>query len=280
MQIVYNIRYFQINRKMDVKKLFDLHDKIVIITGAAGNLGSQYAEGLSQMGANVVLCDIDFKKCEKISDNLNKRYDVESISLKLDLTKKSSISNLVKKTVQKFSKIDVLINNAAYQGTPKTRTTSFENLDLSEWNSAISVNLTGIFLTCQEVGKIMKKQGSGNIINIGSTYGLVAPDQRIYGKSGQNAASFYSATKSAVINLTRYLASYWENSGIRVNTLSPGGVKRNQDKSFIKNYSKKTMIGRMANKDEYVGAVIFLASDASSYMTGSNLIIDGGWTAW
>lgn len=280
MQIVYNIRYFQINRKMDVKKLFDLHDKIVIITGAAGNLGSQYAEGFSQMGANVVLSDIDYQKCKKISDNLNKRYGVDSIPLKLDLTKKSSISNLVKKTVQKFSRIDVLINNAAYQGTSKTRTTSFENLPLSEWNSAVSVNLTGIFLTCQEVGKVMKKQGSGNIINIGSTYGLVAPDQRIYGKSGQNAAAFYSATKSAVINLTRYLASYWENSGIRVNTLSPGGVKRNQDKSFIKNYSKKTMIGRMANKDEYVGAVVFLASDASSYMTGSNLVIDGGWTAW
>ena len=265
---------------MDVKKLFDLQDKVVIITGAAGNLGSQYAEGLSQMGANVVLCDIDLDKCKKISDSLNKKYNVNSIPLKLDLTKKLSISNLVKKTVQKFSKIDVLINNAAYQGTSKTRTTSFENLPLSEWNDALSVNLTGIFLTCQQVGKVMKKQGFGNVINIGSTYGLVAPDQRIYGTSGQNAASFYSATKSAVINLTRYLASYWANSGIRVNTLSPGGVKRNQEKSFIKNYSRKTMIGRMASKDEYVGAVVFLASDASSYMTGSNLIIDGGWTAW
>jgi len=126
----------------------------------------------------------------------------------------------------------------------------------------------------------MIKQKQGNIINIGSTYGLVAPDQRIYGTSGQNAAAFYSVTKSAVINLTRYLASYWANTGIRVNTLSPGGVQRNQSNSFIKNYSQKTMIGRMAKKDEYVGAIIFLASDASSYMTGSNLIIDGGWTAW
>tara|TARA_B100000029_G_scaffold510477_1_gene602056 strand:+ start:406 stop:1203 length:798 start_codon:yes stop_codon:yes gene_type:complete len=265
---------------MNVKKLFQLDGKVVVVTGAAGNLGSEYADGLSQMGANVVLCDLDLDKCKNLSKILNKKYNVESIALKLDLTKKSSISNLVKKTFAKFSKIDVLINNAAYQGTPKTRTTSFENLPLSEWNNAISVNLTGIFLICQEVGKIMKKQGFGNIINIGSTYGIVAPDQRIYGKSGQNAASFYSATKSGVINLTRYLASYWANSGIRVNTLSPGGVKRNQDNSFIRNYSKKTMIGRMAKQDEYVGAVVFLASDASSYMTGSNLIIDGGWTAW
>ena len=265
---------------MNAKKLFDLSGKVVIITGAAGNLGSQYAEGLSQVGANVVLGDLDYLECKQISLKLKKKYDVDPLSLKLDLTKKLSISNLVTKTIKKYSKIDVLINNAAYQGNNKIRKTSFEELSLRDWNKAISVNLTGIFLICQQVGKIMKKQRTGNIINISSIYGLVAPDQRIYGNSGQNAGSFYSATKSAVINLTRYLASYWANTGIRVNTLSPGGVKRNQTKSFIKNYSKKTMLGRMAKQDEYLGAMIFLASDASSYMTGSNLIIDGGWTAW
>ena len=265
---------------MNTKKLFDLSDKVIIITGAAGNLGSQYAEGLSEVGANVVLGDLDYTKCKQLSTKLKKKYGVDPLPLKLDLTKKISISNLVTKTIKKYSKIDVLINNAAYQGNSKIRKTSFEELSLLDWNEAISVNLTGIFLACQQIGKIMKKQGFGNIINISSTYGIVAPDQRIYGDSGQNAASFYSATKSAVINLTRYLASYWANTGIRVNTLSPGGVKRTQTKSFIKNYSKKTMLGRMAERDEYVGAMIFLASDASSYMTGSNLIIDGGWTAW
>ena len=265
---------------MKVKKLFDLSDKTIVLTGAAGYLGKNYVDGLSQVGANVVLSDINYQGCKKIEKQMREKYDVDPLSVKLDLTDSKSIKCMVSKITKKYSSIDVLINNAAYQGNDRIRKTPFEELPLDDWNEAISVNLTGIFLICQQVGKIMKKQGTGNIINISSTYGLVAPDQRIYSNSGQNAGSFYSATKSAVINLTRYLASYWANTGIRVNTLSPGGVKRNQVKSFIKNYSKKTMLGRMAEQDEYVGAIIFLASDASSYMTGSNLIIDGGWTAW
>ena len=265
---------------MKVKKLFDLSDKIVVLTGAAGHLGKNYVDGLSQVGANVVLSDINYQGCKKIEKQMREKYDVDPLSVKLDLTDSKSIKCMVSKITKKYSSIDVLINNAAYQGNDRVRKTPFEELPLDDWNEAISVNLTGIFLICQQVGKIMKKQGAGNIINISSTYGLVAPDQRIYSNSGQNAGSFYSATKSAVINLTRYLASYWANTGIRVNTLSPGGVKRNQTSSFIKNYSKKTMLGRMAHNDEYIGTIIFLASDASSYMTGSNVIVDGGWTAW
>jgi NAD(P)-dependent dehydrogenase (short-subunit alcohol dehydrogenase family) len=265
---------------MDVPKLFDLSGSVVIITGAAGNLGSKYAEGLSQAGANLVLADLDYDSCKKLGKQLESKYSTKTLAIKLDLTNKISIKNMVSKSMKQFSKIDVLINNAAYQGNQKTRKIKFEDFPLNEWNKAVSVNLTGIFLTCQEVGKIMVKQKKGNIINISSTYGIVAPDQRIYGVSGQNAAAFYSATKGAVINLTKYLASYWNRTGIRVNCLSPGGVENSQELNFIKNYSEKTILGRMARKDEYVGAIIFLSSDASSYMTGSNLIVDGGWTAW
>jgi NAD(P)-dependent dehydrogenase (short-subunit alcohol dehydrogenase family) len=200
--------------------------------------------------------------------------------VKVDLTNKNSIKNMVAKTIRRYSKIDVLVNNAVNQGDARLRTTPFEDFPLSNWNEAIAVNLTGVFLCCQEVGRVMVSQKRGVIVNIASTYGIVAPDQRIYGKSGQNSAAFYAATKSAIINLTRYLASYWSGGGIRVNTLTPGGVEKGQDPQFIKNYSQKTMLGRMAHKDEYVGALLFLTSDASSYMTGSNLIIDGGWTAW
>ena len=265
---------------MNVKNIFDLTDKTVILTGAAGYLGGNYADGLSQSGANVVLADINYQGCKKLEHKIREKYDVDPLSVKLDLTQPKSINNLVSKITKKYSNIDVLINNAAYQGTPKIRTAGFENLTLETWNEAISVNLTGIFLLSQQIGKIMKNQKFGNIINISSIYGIVGADQRIYGKSGQNSAVFYAATKGAVLNLTRYLASFWNRTGIRVNTFSPGGVENKQDKNFIKNYSKKTMIGRMARNDEYVGALIFLASDASSYMTGSNLIIDGGWTAW
>lgn len=268
---------------MNVKKLFDLSDKVVILTGAAGLLGSQYAEGLSQAGANVVLADLNYIGCKNIAKELEKKYQVDPLPLKLDLTKKKSIIGMVSKTLKKYSKIDILINNAAFQGkVGKDRITNVINLPLSCWNKGIAVNLTGTFLTSQEVGKIFLRQKHGVIINIASTYGMVAADQRIYGKSGQNSTAYYAATKSAVLNLTRYLASYWNRAGIRVNSFSPGGVEnvKIQGKQFIKNYSYKTMLGRMAKKDEYVGAIIFLASDASSYMTGSNLVIDGGWTAW
>jgi len=265
---------------MDVKKLFDLTGKVVIITGAAGMLGSRYAYGLSKQGANVVLADINFSECKKIEKDIKNSFETNPYSIKLDLTKIKSIESMVSNVLKKYSKIDVLINNAAYQGNPKIRTAGFEKLSLDIWQQAIDVNLTGVFLCCQNIGKQMLKQKSGNIINIASTYGLVGPDQRIYGKSGQNSAAFYAATKSAILNLTRYLSAYWQRTGIRVNTFSPGGVENKQDPDFIKKYSSRTPLKRMARKDEYVGSLIFLASDASSYMTGSNLVVDGGWTAW
>ncbi len=265
---------------MNKRNIFDLKKRTIVITGAAGLLGSEYALGLSEVGANVVLADVDFEKCKLIENDIIKQYQTNPLTVKVDLTSKASIKQMIRNVVKKYKKIDVLINNAAYQGHPKVRTTNFENLELEYWEKAIDVNLTAVFLCCQTVGRVMLKQNYGNIINIGSIYGLVAPDQRIYGKSKQNSAAFYASTKGAVINFTRYLASYWGQNGIRVNCLSPGGVQNLQDKDFQKRYSEKTMLGRMAKKDEFVGAIIFLCSDASSYMTGSNLVVDGGWTAW
>lgn len=268
------------NNKMDVKKLFDLSRKTVILTGASGLLGTKYAEGLCQAGANIVLCDIDYSKCKRLKNYLESKYMNNVLAIKTDITDQKSVRKMISNTLKTFSKIDVLINNAVFPEGRKERSIQFEKFPLSLLNKIFSVNISGTLLCCQEVGKVMRKQKGGVIINVSSIYGLVAADQRIYGNSGLNSTVAYAITKSAILNLTRYLASYWNNTGIRVNSISLGGVEANQDSRFIRNYSYKTMLGRMAKNDEYVGCVLFLASDASSYMTGSNLIVDGGWTAW
>ena len=264
----------------DFPKSFSLSGKVAVLTGASGLLGSEYTKSLCQAGAIVVLADINFPKCKKISLELQKQYPEQTFPIKVDLRKKNSVKKMVMQIMKKYSKIDILINNAMYHEGKKEQAVPFEKFPFESWQKVIAVNITGMFLCCQEIGKIMKKQKSGVIINISSIYGINGADPRIYGKSGINSSPAYAVTKSAVLNFTRYLAAYWNNSGIRVNTLSLGGVSNNQEKGFTKKYSHKTMLGRMANKNEYSGAIIFLASDASSYMTGSNLIVDGGWTSW
>jgi NAD(P)-dependent dehydrogenase (short-subunit alcohol dehydrogenase family) len=259
---------------------FSLKGKNIVLTGAVGYLGSKYAEGLSKFGANVILIDIDLNKAEKMKRELENTYHTNPLALKVDISNKKSVQSMVKKIYKKYNRIDVLINNAFYQESKNEKTSDFENFSLDAWEKSISVNLTGTLLCCQEIGKMMKKHKSGNIINVSSVYGIVGADQRIYGNSGWNSTIAYAVTKSAILNMTRYLASYWHKNGIRVNSLTLGGVEKDQDKKFIKNYAKKTMVGRMAKQDEYVGAIIFLSSNSSSYMTGSNLVIDGGWISW
>ena len=265
---------------MNVKKIFDFSNKVVVITGAAGLLGTEYADGFCQTGANVVLADKNFVRCKKLSKELEEKYDVKPLAIKLDVTNSNSIKKMVSQITKEYSKIDVLVNNAIYPEIGKIKKTKYEEFPLDVWKKGIDVNLTGMFLCSQQIGKIMAKQKNGVIINISSIYGIKGPDQRIYGKTKIVKSALYATTKGAVINFTRYLASYWNRTGVRVNTLSLGGVEEEQDPIFKKKYSEKTMIGRMAKKDEYVGALLFLSSDASSYMTGSNLIIDGGWSAW
>lgn len=264
--------------------MFDLSGRTIILTGSSGFLGSQYSNILSQAGANVILVDIDKEKNEKLEESLANKYDTKPMSICTDISDQTAIKQAKKNILKKYKKIDGLINNAVFH--PKTKTkniaTPFESFPLELWNQAIEVNLTGVFLCCREFGKTMVQQGKGTIVNISSIYGNVGADQRIYGKSGLDSPISYAATKGAIINLTRYLAAYWQRKNIRVNTLTLGGIQDTSymDKKFVKKYSERTMLGRMAQRDEYNGALLFLVSDASSYMTGSNLIIDGGWTAW
>lgn len=264
-----------------INKIFDMKNRVVIITGSSGLLGPQYAEILSETGANVVLVDKEKNKNQLLEKKLRSTYKTNPLSLEIDISSKKDVKKLVSQVYKKYKKIDVLINNAAFtlRAHPK-RDAPFEDYPLELWEKSLATNLTGTFLCCQEVSKKMMKQKKGVIVNISSIYGMNGTDHRIYEKSRINPPSSYAATKGGIINLTRYLAAYWENKNIRVNTLSLGGVFNNQEKNFVKNYSKKTMLGRMAEKEEFKAVMLFLCSDASSYMTGSNLIIDGGWTAW
>jgi len=270
-----------------ISKLFNVKNRNIVITGSSGLLGSQYANTLSAAGANVILVDLDSTKNKKLEHSLVKKYGTKACSYTADISNFEEVKKLARNVLRDFKKIDGLVNNAAYtsKGAKEKYDNAFgpfENFPAKIWQKSIDINLTGVFFCSQAFGKIMAKQDKGVIVNIASTYGLVGADQRIYGKSGLNLPISYAATKGAVVNFTRYLAAYWSGKNIRVNTLSPGGVLDTtyQDKKFIKKYSERTILGRMARKDEYNGAMLFLISDASSYMTGANLIVDGGWTAW
>lgn len=271
------------NKQNIISDLFKLENKTVVLTGSSGRLGSQYAHILSASGANVVLVDKEIKKNKKLEQELIKKYNTKALAYTTDISNKKNVIEMKNVILKKFEKIDVLINNAFYNPSQsKYSSVSLEKFPLELWNEVINVNLTGVFLCSQEIGSVMAQQKNGVIVNIASIYGLVGADQRIYGKTKLNSPISYAATKGAIVNLTRYLAAYWNRKNVRVNTLSLGGVldKSYMDKEFIKKYSEKTMLGRMANTNEFNAAVLFLSSNASSYMNGANLILDGGWTAW
>ena len=267
--------------------LFSLTNKTAIVTGAHGLIGRRHCEALAQAGANVVLADRDLADCQALADQLPGGA-AQHLALALDVTNPESLATARDQILARFGHIDVLVNNAAINDMFENPTlaadlSKFENFPLATFQQVLAVNVTGVFLAAQVFGTPMAAQGHGSIINVASTYGIVGPDQSIYrNEAGEQTfykSPSYPMTKGAVVNFTRYLAAYWGPAGVRVNTLSPGGVENSQDEFFIKQYSAKTPLGRMAAATDYQGAVVFLASDASAYMTGANLVVDGGWTA-
>ncbi len=270
------------------RDLFSVQDTIVVVTGGLGQLGRQYTLALAERGAKVAVFDL--------SDDpalITRRYPAlpeggEVAFFAVDVTSRPSIEAGLGRVIERWGVPHVLINNAALDSPPNAPAEEngpFETYPEASWDRVLEVNLKGVFLCCQVIGGAMAEAGRGSIINIGSIYGLVSPNQGIYQYRAQSGPPFfkpvaYSASKSGLMNLTRYLATYWARKGVRVNTLTLAGVFNNQDEQFLKNYCALMPMGRMANEDEYNGAVIFLASAASSYMTGANLVIDGGWTAW
>jgi 2-deoxy-D-gluconate 3-dehydrogenase len=273
-----------------VKGRHDIAGRAIIVTGGAGLLGAEYARALVEAGAHVVLADIDGSRAETVAADVRGDDSGTVVGVAVDVADEASVAQLVRTTLATFGRIDGLVNNAALdpkfdRGRSSRQAVAFENYPLELWNRALAVNLTGMFLCAREVAPAMLAQGRGVIVNVSSTYGLVGPDQRLYESDSPDAPRefkpvAYSVTKSGVIGFTRYLAAYWAGTGIRVNTLTPGGVRSEQTADFVRRYSARTPLGRMAERDEYSGALQFLLSDASSYMTGSNLVVDGGWTAW
>ncbi len=268
----------------ELPSAFDLSEKVAVVTGSAGLLGSGFCRTLAEAGASVVLADNN----AEVNEALEAKLDDHALAVTTDIADPASVKSLVAQTLQRFGRLDILVNSAALD--PKfdpehqdEHASSFENYALDDWNQALNVNLTGLFLVTQAAVHPMLDQKRGVIINICSTYGLVAPDQRIYQREGQAEGYkpvYYSVTKAGVMGFTRYLAGYYAGKNIRVNALSPGGVYNQHDEKFVEKYAARTMLGRMADRSEMNSALLFLASDASSYMTGANLVVDGGWTAW
>ncbi|RKL69102.1 short-chain dehydrogenase [Salipaludibacillus neizhouensis] len=272
--------------KSSFKELFQLHEKVAVVTGALGILGRQFSSGLAEFGANVVIVDVDEELCKQFAKQLSDQYKVKCFGIGCDVSSPQQVKNMVKRIIEKYKKIDILHNNAATKTSDlKAYFTAFEDYDLAQWRDVMAVNIDGMFLAAQQVGKEMVKQKKGTIIQTSSIYGIIAPDHRIYEKSHYlgttiNTPAVYAASKAAVWGLTKYLATYWAEQGIRVNMLTPGGMESGQNEKFKQNYSYRTPMARMGNPDELVGALIYLASDASSYVTGQNMIVDGGLSIW
>lgn len=273
--------------EISYRGLFDLTGKTGIVTGGVGILGQHFCAGLAESGARVAVVDVHESKAIELAQSLSRRYKVQVIGIGCDVSDPASVQTMVTRVISEFGEINILHNNAAGKSDDlEAFFAPFEEYSLDQWRKIMSVNLDGMYLVAQAVGKQMIAQGKGgSIIQTASIYGMLAPDQRIYEGSFYldrqiNTPAVYAASKAGVIGLTKYLSTYWANKGIRVNTLTPGGTESGQNDEFKRRYSARIPLNRMADAYEMVGALLYLASDASSYVTGQNIIVDGGLSAW
>lgn len=269
--------------------LFTLKGKVIVITGAAGLLGKQHADIVAQAGGIPIVLDINRTEVEQLASDLEKKYNVPSSGYAVNITDEEGIDENCNLLLNQYGHIDGLVNNAA--NNPRMETASFKNFSRLEnfqrpvWEADIAVGLTGAFLCSKYYGFAISRQG-GSIINISSDLGLISPDQRLYRKEGLPESQqpvkpvTYSVVKSGLIGLTKYLSTYWAKENVRCNAICPGGVENDQDPAFIKTLCERIPMGRMANRGEYQGTILFLLSEASSYMTGAVISVDGGRTAW
>jgi NAD(P)-dependent dehydrogenase (short-subunit alcohol dehydrogenase family) len=279
-------------QEYSVKQAFDLTGRVVVITGGAGLLGFRHGEAVAEQGGVPVLVDIDTARAEAAATAIAKKFKVQTLGLGADITEASQVQRLRDEVLQRFDRVDAIINNAANNpkvegyGLARGHWSRLENLPLDVWQKDIAVGLTGAFLCSRAFGPEMARAGKGVILNVASDLGLIGPDQRIYRRAGESAEDqmvkpvSYSVVKAGIIGLTRYLATYWIGRNVRANALAPGGVQADQDQAFIARLTNLIPLGRMADQNEYKAAVVFLISDASSYMNGAVISMDGGRTTW
>lgn len=267
---------------LNTQTLFRLDGKVVIITGAAGLLGEQHAEALSDFGATIVFSDLREGIIQQRAETLKIKKGLPTLAVECDVTSHKSWEILLDAVLDKFGRVDALINNAGFTNQSKSAHFSapFAEFPLEDWNQIMNVNLTGTFLGCQVIGNYMVNQKRGSVINMASLYGMVSPNHKMYPGTGISQPVAYSVSKAGVLGLTRYLAGLWGETGVRVNSLTPGGVYNNHPDLFVERFSQLDPMGRMAKKEEMRGAIVYLASDASSHVNGHNLVVDGGWTIW
>jgi NAD(P)-dependent dehydrogenase (short-subunit alcohol dehydrogenase family) len=264
-----------------IKDLVNLRGRVAMISGGAGHIGAAAASALAELGADIVLLDIDESSVSTAAESIAKEEGVRVLPLVVDLRSECEIRSVPELVKTKFGRLDILVNSAALVGTSTREgwTTSFSQQKMGPWEEALEVNLTGVFLLIQAVKDLLTASPSGSVINLSSIYGLVGPDLRLYSETEMGNPAAYAASKGGLIQLTRWLATVLA-PGIRVNSISPGGVFRNQPEVFCERYIERTPLNRMATEEDIKGAVAYLASDMASYVTGHNLVVDGGWTAW
>lgn len=258
-----------------------LKGRVAIVTGGAGYIGSAFCEALAEVGASISILDITSNKAETIAKNIREKYGVETQALGIDLSVEDLVRSVPEIVLDRFGRIDILVNCAAFVGTSDLKgwATPFLEQQSETWREALEVNLTSIFILTQVCVDALKDSGHGTIINVGSTYGAVGPDMRLYEGTPMGNPAAYAASKGGLMQFTRWLATVLSPE-IRVNILSPGGIWRNQPEVFITRYLERTPLKRMATEEDLKGAVVYLASDMSAYVTGQNIMVDGGWTVW
>jgi len=259
----------------------DLRGRVALITGGGGHIGAAMSEALAELGAAIVVLDVAEESCRRVAQKVSQTYGVETLALVMDMTGESEVKSAPKLILDRFRRLDIMVNCAALVGTTNLEgwATAFLDQRADAWRRAIEVNLTAPFLLVQACARVLAESGHGSVINIGSVYGMVGPDLRLYEDTPYGNPAAYAASKGALLQLTRWLAAVLA-PGVRVNAITPGGVWRDQSALFQSRYVERTPLRRMATEEDLKGAVAYLASDLSGYVTGHNLVVDGGWIAW